>query len=456
MNADNNDLPGENKPKPPVPVEGKPGERGVAPYTSNAPAGGGKAVAPRRPSAVGDAAPRSAKKPERVDYDEVYSLKGSDIHGRRTLVRAVDKQEDDDDQYEDEGDIPAASIFVGLLKILLYIAVVIVAAGILGYNAVLIGNDAFAFVKPEVEAEVTIPEYPSMNEVAQILFDNGIINYKNAFSLYNKLRGRGGEITGGTYSLSSTMSYDDLVKAMSPKKARVEVRVTIPEGYTIDQTVALFLSLGIGTREGFDDVIKNYPFEQRFLSTLDPAVFSKNRKYRLEGYLFPDTYNFYTDSSERAVIARLLDNFGRKFPNEFYSRAEMLGFTIDQIVTIASIIEREAKFPEDYPLVASVIHNRLRNPGFPNLECDSTILYNFDEHREPTGEDMRLDLPYNTYLYPGLPPSAICNPGYEALYNALYPEETNYLYFVSDKKGNILYASTLAQHNANIIKARSG
>jgi len=321
----------------------------------------------------------------------------------------------------------------------------------------MIGNDVFSFVKPPLDAQVTIPDGATLKDISGIFYADGLIKYKGVFELYVKLRHKDSDFLPGTYPMSSSMNYDQLVGAIRPGSESLDtIQLTIPEGYTAADIIKLFVANGIGTEYGFYDALNGTGYDYAFLTQLDGANLSPDRKYRLEGYLFPDTYEFYRTSSERTVVNKLLTNFNNKFPKEFYNRAQTLGLSIDQVVTIASIIEREAKFAEDYPIVSSVLHNRLDNPSaFPYLECDSTIQYSFDQHKDQlTGDDLKLNLPYNTYLHPGLPPSAICNPGYEAIYNALYPDTTNYYYFVSDKEGHMLYASTAAQQTANIKKAR--
>ena len=230
------------------------------------------------------------------------------------------------------------------------------------------------------------------------------------------------------------------------------MRITIPEGYTVDEIINLFTENGIGTREGFIEAINNYDFDFDFVRALDEADLT-GRTYRLEGYLYPDTYEFYKSSSEVTVIYKMLNRFDVIFSEDFYEKAAEHGYSVDQIMTLASMIEKEARYANDYETVSSVFHNRLNNSDFPRLESDATIMYAIqvrDGERKSslTGEDLNYDTPYNSYMYEGLPPGPIANPGYEAITCALWPAKTKYYYFVSDNYGNTYFSRTNREHEA--------
>ncbi|MBR5872694.1 MAG: endolytic transglycosylase MltG, partial [Oscillospiraceae bacterium] len=181
-----------------------------------------------------------------------------------------------------------------------------------------------------------------------------------------------------------------------------------------------------------------------------------------EGYLFPDTYEFYTNSSPRSVIAKFIDNFNNKITAEYYERMQELGMTLDELITLASIIQSEAAYMDDMEKVSSAFHNRLApGSGLPYLQSDVTYFY-YTENIEPFVDDEELSDKYLSayYTYPnykaGLPVGPICNPGLNAIKAALYPANTNYYYFVTDFDGNFYYAATLSEHETNIIKAGRG
>ena len=225
----------------------------------------------------------------------------------------------------------------------------------------------------------------------------------------------------------------------------------------VDEIIELFIDNGIGSKEGFVDAIQNYDFDFWFVEELD-AKLAENpdsgRTYRLEGYLFPDTYNFYSNASEADVIYKLLSNFDTKFDQDKRTRAAELGYTCDEIVNLASIIQKEAKYISDYDKVSSVFHNRLNtNVTNGKLESNATVQYTMpdDEVRlELTyAEIEKYDNAYNTYLYKGLPVAPISNPSLNAINMALYPADTDYYFFVSDINGINLYAKTAPEHDRN-------
>lgn len=183
---------------------------------------------------------------------------------------------------------------------------------------------------------------------------------------------------------------------------------------------------------------------------------TKDRTYRLDGYLFPDTYNFFTDATEEDVLYKLLSNFEAKFDIENKARVQELGMTVDDIVILASMIQKEAMYITDYPLVSSVFHNRLNNPSATNglLQSNATVQYTMPPEEvelELSYEQIeKYDNGYNTFKYKGLPVGPICNSSLNALNWALYPTDTDYYYFVSDMEGFNHYATTWAEHDKNV------
>ncbi|MDD4125912.1 MAG: endolytic transglycosylase MltG, partial [Eubacteriales bacterium] len=195
--------------------------------------------------------------------------------------------------------------------------------------------------------------------------------------------------------------------------------------------------------------------------------YPETRKYRLEGYLYPDTYYFYKDSKEYLVINKLLNNFYSRvwiyYESTFKADIEAIGMTFDEIVTLAAMIQGEAKLYIDFECISYVFHNRLKSsdPQFKWLQSDATVQYFLPEHvEELTQAQLDTDNPYNTYVYEGLPPGAICNPGFDAISAAIYPDAPidgegkpiNAYFFVSNKAGKTYYAITLTGHNANKVQ----
>lgn len=222
--------------------------------------------------------------------------------------------------------------------------------------------------------------------------------------------------------------------------------VTFPEGFTVTQIAERLEENGVCSKADFLNAVNN-PDE-----TIVAELGIDNRDERiflLEGYIFPDTYEFYKGESAASVLQRFIDNYRVKISESDKQRAAELGYTMDEIIRIASIIQEEAGRPEQDAKVSSVLHNRL-NTG-TKIECDVTIAYleDFCEPYLQNGLTEENREKYNTYKCPALPAGPITNPGYSAIQAALYPEQTNYFFFVTDKDWNYYYAATWAEHVAN-------
>lgn len=350
-----------------------------------------------------------------------------------------------------------SSLVTGMMRTVIYIVVVAVIASVISIFVVNVANDVYAFVKSDEIIDVTIPEGATPEVIADILYENGVIRYKAIFKFYGEHK-HYDEVTfvPGDYTVTPMMNYKELYSEFREKPVSGTSRITIPEGYTVDEIIDLMLSYGIGgTKEDYVDAINNYDYDYWFVDELEANGMSNDRFYRLEGYLFPDTYEFYNASSAVTVVDRLLQRFNQVYLNGYKERAEELNLTTDQVVTLASMIEKEAGMSTDYRNVSSVFHNRLNNPSsFPRLESDATVVYAVhhltgERPTDVTGETISFESPYNTYQAAGLPPSAIANPGINAIKYALYPADTSYYYFVSSKDGLTLFATNLAGHEAN-------
>lgn len=373
---------------------------------------------------------------------------------------------------------------LNLFKILVYVAAVVAVSGIIASYIISAGNDRFAFVKDDINVTITIPEKADIGDVAKLLKKNGIIKHQSLFASFAKKEIKeskyyngefktgdihfvfvnktedAAQITDGNYteyiqlskeedSTTKPLNYERILSmvAVSTYKPRESVRVTIPEGYTVDEIITLLISKGVGEREKYIDVIQNYDYEYRFVKEIKD---NPDRKYRLEGYLFPDTYDFFTNESEISVINKMLSNFEVKFEEVYYERADKLGYTVDELIILASILQKEARYAQDYPLMSSVFHHRLDDNY--RLESDATILYVISDFEKE--EDAKKS-PYNSYETVGLIPGAISNPGLEAISAAFYPESTNYYYFFSLKNGSTVYSRTHDQHLTALNKAKS-
>jgi UPF0755 protein len=339
---------------------------------------------------------------------------------------------------------------------LLYILLVVATSALLAGLAWLWAGDVFALNKEPASATITLPESiftqheetvevkkdgepekvvqtvstADMGYVADLLKENGLIEYKFLFKIFSSIAHASRKLTPGTYELNTDMDYNALVSSMSARSgSRKTVSVTIPEGYTLDQIFNLLVQEGVSTLSTLQKVAAEYDFKFSFLQGVLPL----GDYHRLEGYLFPDTYEFYMGGGESdavQVLNKMILRFDQQFTDELRQKAADMGYTVHQIVTIASLIEKETD-GADQTAVASVIYNRLERPtdetvGFLNI--DASLVY--AAGRPITQEDYQtLQSPYNTYLNKGLPPGPIASPGMVALNSALNPQSTNYYYY---------------------------
>ena len=365
------------------------------------------------------------------------------------------------EKREYAGSDEGGNTVVSVIKAVIYIIFVLVISVFLSMTVIAVANDIYAFVKSDEVVEITIPEYATLEEVSEILYKNDIIKYPTVFKLYAVAEDDNGEFLAGTYSVTPMMNYDTLLAEFKEKPVSGTATITIPEGYSTDEIINLMVSNGIGTREGYIDVIQNYDFDYWFIDELEASGRTANRLYRLDGYLFPDTYEFYKSSSEATVIGKLLKRFNQIFTREYRDQCAALGYSVDEMITLASMIEKEAASPSEFFQVSSVFHNRLNNPwSFPRLESDATVLYIIahDKGERPktvTPEDLQYQTLYNTYLYEGLPPGPIANPSASAMLASLSPVSTNYYYFYyMSSQGRTVYSSTKAEHDSYIAQDR--
>ena len=308
----------------------------------------------------------------------------------------------------------------------LYVVGVIGASVLLACLGWIAANDVLALNKEEKTVTITITEDESFGDVVNRLKDEGLIEYKWLFRLFAAFTGGDDKVTMGTYTLNTDMDYRALLAGMSMSSAtKGEVTLTIPEGYTVSQIFQLLEDNGVSTVEDLEEQAANHDYAFSFLQDIplgDPN--------RLEGYLYPDTYTFNTPHSALYAINKMLVNFDARFTEELRSQVEETGYTIREILTIASLIERETD-GTDRDRIASVIYNRLDNPDAGTqgyLQIDATLSY-INGGKVPTNADREIDSPYNTYLYKGLPPGPIANPGMESIQAALNPADTDYFYY---------------------------
>jgi UPF0755 protein len=289
--------------------------------------------------------------------------------------------------------------------------------------------------------EVEIPMGSDTGSIANLLKSKNLIDYPIVFKIISKYKKYDGKYQSGTHKLCEGLTYQQIMDILveSPSVEN-DGKITIPEGFAIKQ-----ISEKIGENEKFEsdkfeELLKIENFDYRFLNEISDSAIEQ-KKYIFEGYLFPDTYEIAKEETEKTMIIKMLDRFDEIFKDEYYERTKELGFTVDEIITIASIIEREAKLTEERKTVSSIIYNRLSSTDLRKLQVDATLQYVLLCKEGAVKEfllnsDLKMDDPYNTYKYEKLPPGPICSPGKESIEAALYPEETEYLYYVAVGDGS--------------------
>ena len=349
-----------------------------------------------------------------------------------------------------------SGLWIVLRPLLVALTVFVIVAGISvtvwnklygEYAAPVDGQDA-----QEVAFEISSGQ--SLNRVATNLEAAGLIRSRTVFKYYCDFAGMGQKIQTGSYLLRRNMSMTEIAEQLTTGDGNPIVRnITLIPGETVEDFVAKLTRAGVlENPEEFlalcrtGEAYREYYYIADVLADGHPA----SRKYVLEGYLAPNTYEVYTRATNDEIIRKLLGQTEAVFPVEYQERAESLGMTMDEVLTLASLIELEAK-EDDFPRVSAVFHNRLQ--ARMKLESDVTIHYITGVRRMALTEaDLKTESPYNTYLHEGLPVGPVCNPSPKAIYAALYPDEMmvaeNYLYFCAKEpeSGELYFSRTLGEH----------
>ncbi len=320
-------------------------------------------------------------------------------------------------------------------------------------------NDLFAIGREEAATTIVdIPNNTSFEELAEILHEGEIISQPAFFEIYAELTTSAEYTEGGSYEIATNLDYEEIINIIQGGPNNLEVvTITFTEGMNI---VDIANSLEENGVIDADEILQAANTEN--YDNYDMISFIENeeeRYYTLEGYMFPDTYDFYKGEDIDVVIGKFLTNFQLKITKETLEEINASGMTLDEVVVLASIIQREAANEEDMLNVSSVLHNRLdfgADYSIFSLDCDSTIFYPYR-----TRDDVPEDMPdyvsnYDTYSIQGLPAGAIANPGMAAINAAINPNDTDYLYFAHSSDGTPYYAATQEEHNENLITAGLG
>ncbi|MBD5560861.1 MAG: endolytic transglycosylase MltG [Clostridia bacterium] len=347
------------------------------------------------------------------------------------------------------------------------IVIAVIALAIVGGAAFYLYRDVRERYLEPVEpgslagVEVTIPKGSSLSDISEILYENNLIRNKQVFKFYTDFTDNASKLKAGTYTLTKGMDFDDIIYTLRQSTdAAPTAKVTLPEGLTINAFGTILSDNGvIDGSGGYQEVCVTGKGVTLPAALLDPDLDTSGRAYLLEGYLFPDTYEFYTSSDPAEVVRRQLARFDEIFTEDLQQRAAELHMTQDEVITLASIIEKEAK-TEQFAQVSAVFHNRLAE-DMP-LQSDATVSYGLGitNRINLTSDELQAENPYNTHVRTGLPAGPICNPGRAAIVAALYPDEDfldeGYLYFTltDPEEGTLAFSRTFEEHEALVEQWR--
>ena len=360
-------------------------------------------------------------------------------------------------------------IALRVLIVLVLLFAFAVAGVIFGYNYVISQEERFDALQEQIDngtlvidkntegAVVLVVEMgDSTGDIADKLLEMGLINNTFVFSLMSKVNGFDGAYVAGTHYLIPGLSYDEIMYFLTLEPS--QVTVTIPEGTTYVELKAILHDAGLNFDDAEFDECMNSPdlfVDYDFISSIE---IDPDRDYILAGYLYPDTYKFDVNASPETIIRKFLNNMENKLYDEYYARAEQIGMSMDEVITLASIIQQESGKVSDMMYISAVFHNRLDSDdeSMRYLGSSATINYLVElQGGTPsllhTEAETSIDSPYNTYTNPGLPPGPICMPGLDAISAALYPEPNcGYMYFCATGDGGTAFAVTLAEHEENV------
>lgn len=351
-----------------------------------------------------------------------------------------------------------------VLRVLLYVFVILAASVLIAGFAWKCAGDVLALRKPDRSVNVTIEENSTIADVAKTLHDSGLIDYEWLFKFYCWFSHAENKIDPGTYQLNNLYDYHALVNGMiADSGERATASITIPEGYECKDIFTILEQNGVCTVRELETASATYDFGYDFLDEIPYGD-----RYRLEGYLFPDTYEFFLGDKPETVLDKFLHNFDNKLDDELLAQIDVLnaslhekmldnGFTeqeanakkltLRSVITVASLVEKETAKTSESASIASVIYNRLCSRLYPCLQIDATIQYALPERKaELSNADKSVISPYNTYTNPGLPIGPIANPGINSIRAALYPADTDYYFYALGNDGVHKFSKTNYEH----------
>ncbi len=345
-------------------------------------------------------------------------------------------------------------------KIIIICGISVILAAVVGVSAFFISDITGSKSGKDIKIEIKKGTYAS--QIAEILGDEGIISSPLGFRVFAKIKGYESQFKYGHYEFNTGNSYEEIAqKLMTQGEKAPTIPVTIPEGTGINDFVknvdgkqvtvlgiaSILENAGVCKKQDFIDALKDYALETKLLE----GAKNKVTYYALEGYLFPETYEFYkledSKAAAKLVVEKMVKETESRITDDMYKKAEQMGYSMHEILTMASIIQMEAGVDTDaLPKIAGVFYNRLKSPNFSTLGSSPTIFYGDSFEQD--------DDRYDTYKINDLPPGPLCSPGIKAINAALNPEGSDYYYFVTDKNGKFYFHKTYAEQNATIANLK--
>lgn len=402
---------------------------------------------------------------EYSEYEDKKAAENTDSP-KSTDRSEVDVSEfSEDDEFEDEPEEKRqpktkkkkrkkkgnGRLIFGLIMTAIIVAVAVFCAAFVLKFA----RDFVGIGKSSVEVVVEIPMNSGTADIADILADEGIIDSTYFFRFYSRVKGSDGTFVAGSHVLSPDMSYENIVHELQQGAVdtRESVDITFPEGIDLLDAAQKLEENNVCSASDFIREFNNSSFGFDFEKLVKVSAM---KFYKMEGYLFPDTYTFYVEEDPKIVCKKIYRNFETRITLDIYARMDDLGLEFEEMLTMASMVQAEASSVYDMKRVASVFRNRLADPdNYPLLQSDPTRKY-VEEVIKPNIEFPSKEMfkAYNTYEGAGLPPGPICNPGLDAINAVLYPADTDYYYFCANvDTGEVYYARTNEEHEANLVLA---
>ncbi len=340
--------------------------------------------------------------------------------------------------------MPGEHVNLKKLGVAILLIVIFLSIGVAGVYLNIVAYAKKPPNTPPVEQAIAVPSGLGFKALSTLLYQKGMILHPVKFRLFARIKGYDIRIKAGEYLLSSAMTPKKILETMVDGKVRLH-RLTIPEGYNLIQTARVVETAGFASEADF------------LKAATDPDLVNAKGidAQTFEGYLFPDTYHFPGGVTPENIISTMVKRFRSVFTPEWKEQAKIMGLTIHQVITLASIIEKETAVADERPIISSVFHNRLKRNM--RLESDPTVIYGMGDYNgNITRKDLERPTPYNTYTMKGLPPGPISNTGAKAIEAALYPADTKLLFFVSRKDRTHQFSTNFKDHNRAVRKYQLG